>query len=89
MDTTVLTQLVGALGPVGFVMWMVWRNTNYTIPRLAKSFENATDRQRQDFKEMFNQQRGDFERILTRQQEIHESQSTKAIEAIKGLTRAG
>ena len=84
----VLTQLISALGPMGFVMWLVWRTTHHTIPRLAKSFEDASDRQREDFKEMFNLQRHDFERILQREQEIRQIQIDAIMTAIRDLTIA-
>lgn len=84
----VMTQLIAALGPMGFVMWLVWRTTNHTIPRLAKSFEEAADRQRKEFKEMFQQQRNDFDRILRREQEISQRHVDAMVKAIGDLTAA-
>ena len=65
-----LSQLISALGPMGFVMWLVWRTTNHTIPRLAKDFESAMDRERSDFKEALAEQRTDFMRALEREREV-------------------
>jgi len=83
MDAALLTQLISARGPTGFVMWLVWRTTNHTIPRLAKAFEDASDRQRQDFREMLQQQRSDFERILDREQLLHKEQTDKLLTGMR------
>jgi hypothetical protein len=66
----VMTQLVSALGPMGFVMWLVWRTTNHTIPRLAKSFEDAIDRQRGEFRETLTEQRADFMSSIDRERQV-------------------
>lgn len=55
--TEILTQLLTALGPMGFVFWLVWRTTSHTIPRLARSFETGIEKQRQDFKEILTNYR--------------------------------
>jgi len=65
-----LTQLLSALGPMGFVMWLVVRTTNHTIPRLAKSFEEALDRARVDFRSILTDQRTDFLALLDRERTI-------------------
>lgn len=74
MDPTkIMVDLISALGPMGFVFWLVWRTTSHTIPRLAKGFEDGIEKQRQDFKEMLytfqeNEQRThekEMERICT------------------------
>lgn len=82
---TLLMELVTALGPMGFVMWLVHRTTTHTIPRLAKSFEQSVERQRVDFKEMFRDQRSDYERMMTREQDVHAAQTDKIVEAIKSV----
>lgn len=68
---------------MGFVMWLVWRTTNHTIPRLAMSFEQAVERQRQDFKEMIQQQRNDFERMMVREQEIHQEHVDRLVALVR------
>lgn len=86
MDSSELvTQLISAFGPMGFVMWLVWRTTNHTIPRLAQSFEAAIERQRQDFGSMIQQQRMDFERMILREQEIHKEH----VDRLVGLVSNG
>ena len=82
-----LTQLVSALGPMGFVMWLVWRTTNHTIPRLAQAFEEAIERQRTDFKAMMKEQRDDLHRFLEREQDTHMKQTDKMVKAIEELSK--
>lgn len=82
MDATLVTQLISAFGPFGFVMWLVWRTTNHTIPRLAQSFEAALDRQRAEFREYLQQQRADFERMIVREQQVHQEHVDRMIELI-------
>ncbi|HSC15014.1 MAG TPA: hypothetical protein VLI71_07845 [Gammaproteobacteria bacterium] len=65
-----LTQLISALGPMGFVMWLVHRTTTHTIPRLAKSFEEALDRERADYKAALSEQRGDLLRLVEREHQV-------------------
>lgn len=81
----ILTDLVSALGPMGFVMWLVWRTTHHTIPRLAKSFEDAIDRQRADFKEMAMHQRQDFAREMDRERAVHSAQMDRLATAVEKL----
>ena len=80
-------EMFKLFGPMGFIMWLVVRTTNYTIPRLAKSFENAIDRQRADFKGMFETQREDFKSIISREQDTHEKQTDRIISAIKDMKK--
>jgi len=82
-----LTQLVAALGPMGFVMWLVWRTTNHTIPRLAKSFEEGVDRQRLDFRQMMTEQRADFMRELALERELRERQMDRFASATEKLAK--
>lgn len=82
-----MTQLVSALGPMGFVMWLVYRTTNHTIPRLAKSFEDAGDRQRSDFKEALNDQRDAFSREMERERQVHTEQMGRLASAVERLDR--
>ncbi len=83
MISDVVVELVKLFGPMGFIMWIVWRTTNHTIPRLAKSFEDALDRQRADFKEMIERQRADFKEMIAREQQTHENQTDRIITAIE------
>lgn len=94
MSTDILMELITALGPMGFVMWLVHRTTTHTIPRLAKSFEDNIRNQRDDFKEMMTQQRSDYERLHVQQradfermtqrlQESHIAQIDKVVEAFE------
>ena len=74
-------SIVGDLGALGFVFWMTWRMTNYTIPRLASQFEEAIDRQRNDFKEMILQQQNFFEKQVEREREFQEKRFSAIINA--------
>ena len=62
-------ELVGQLGALGFIFWLVHRTTTHTIPRLAKGFEEATKEQRQDFAKMVEAQRQDFNSISEAQRD--------------------
>lgn len=80
-------QLVESLGPIGFIMFLVWNFQHKTIPRLASENRAAQEQQRQDFRGMFSQQRDDFERILNREQEVHAEQTQVIVDAVKDLAR--
>jgi glutathionylspermidine synthase len=83
MDSSMLVQLIGDLGSLGFILWLVHRTTTHTIPRLAKEFAEATEKLRQDFKEILQAQREDFRRELEREREINGKQTERIIEAIR------
>lgn len=85
MDSQMLISLVGDLGALGFVFWMAWRLANNTIPRLAKQFEEASDRQRSDFKELLQEQRDAFSAMMEREREVHGQHVTSIVESIKEL----
>lgn len=76
-------SLISDFGALGFVFWMTWRNTNYTIPRLAKQFENAINQQRNDFKEMQTQFINFFHKELETERRVKEIHVTNMIEAFK------
>ena len=78
-------SLVGDLGALGFVFFMTWRLANSTIPRLAKQFEDAGEKQRVDFKEILQEQRDTFVSMLEREQEVHGQHVTRIVESIKEL----
>jgi len=80
-----LSQLISALGPMGFVMWLVWRTTNHTIPRLAKGFEDAIERQRIDFKESLKEMREGFFREMDRERETHTRRVDRFADAVEKL----
>jgi hypothetical protein len=65
-----LVSLIGDLGALGFILWITHRLTTHTIPRLAKQFEEATEKQRQDFREALKEQRVMFEARARREEEI-------------------
>lgn len=87
-DAQMLMSLIGDLGALGFVLWMAWRMTNHTIPRLAKSFEDATDRQRNDFKEMLKEQRDSCATMMEREREVHGQHVDRIVETLKELRAA-
>lgn len=69
VSTELLTQLVSALGPMGFVMWLVHRTTTHTIPRLAKQFEEATERARQDYVKLRHEEASAMRELVAELQE--------------------
>lgn len=94
-----VVELIKALGPMGFIMWMVWRFQSHTIPRLAKDNRDAQARQREDFKdilanqlakfdEMQRAQMDFFRQVIEREQAVHERQTSEIVEAIRGLRDA-
>ncbi len=66
-DVSFFVDLVGNIGALGFIFWLVWRTTNHTIPRLAQSFEESVDKSRADFREELKEQRVDFRNMLAEQ----------------------
>jgi len=79
MDPTkVMVELVSALGPMGFVFWLVWRTTSHTIPRLAQSFEEAVEKQRQDFKELLL-------KFQEHEQKVHQGEVDRLCRSIDAL----
>ena len=60
-------DLFGNATALGFILYLHWRTTNHTIPRLAKSFEDATKTARQDFRDEMRQTRVDFRDELKQQ----------------------
>jgi len=95
-DSQMLMNLVGNLGALGFIFWLVWRTTNHTIPRLADSFEKGITNQRQDHKEDMEraradylqalvQQRNDFCSQLERERTLHSERAGELAQALKEL----
>lgn len=83
MPSENLISMVGEFGALGFVFWMAWRLANHTIPRLAKQFETATEKQRQDFKEILAQQRETFHEMIKREREVHGQHVQHIVDAIR------
>lgn len=95
-DFSFIIDLVGNLGALGFIFWLVWRTTNHTIPRLASSFEDALKLQREDFKVVTAQERQDFHNHVVshrdffaaqmeRERQVNSQQIDKLVEALKDL----
>jgi hypothetical protein len=57
-------NVVGDLGAIAIVFWLVIRVTNHTLPRLARTFEEGIRNARADFKVMADQQREDFFKLI-------------------------
>lgn len=74
----IMIDLIAALGPMGFVFWLVWRTTSHTIPRLAQRFEEGIEKQRQDFKDMLST-------FQTNEQRIHEQEVERICTSIDNL----
>lgn len=95
-DGQLMMNLVGNLGALGFIFWLVWRTTNHTIPRLAESFEKGITEQRKDHKEEMDraradylqalvQQRSDFCAQLERERQLLSDRSVEIATALKDL----
>ena len=69
-----IVELISQLGSMGFILWLVWRTTNHTIPRLAETFERGVREARADFKEILAQERQDFLHALGHEREFFEKQ---------------
>lgn len=69
-EYSVIVDLISNVGAMGFVFMLVWRTTNHTIPRLARSFEKATKDAQQDFRNILQQQRDDFRDSLREHREF-------------------
>ncbi len=60
-----ILNLAGNFGSLGLIFWLVWRTTNFTIPRLAKTFEESLNKQRQDFRESMHNERNKSQIMLS------------------------
>jgi len=87
IDANMLVQLMGDLGSLGFILYLVHRTTTHTIPRLADAYIVAEERLRQDFKEMLQIQRHDFTDALERERQILTDQTERICIAIRDLSK--
>jgi len=78
-------ELIKVLGPMGFILWLVHRNTTHTIPKLAKDFKDSQDTARQDFKEVLHDQREIFLQESQREREAHGQYIKQIAAAITSL----
>lgn len=85
MEQTLLVSLLSDLGSMGFILWLTHRLTTETIPRLARQFEVATEKQRMDFKDILAQQRADHLVALERTDRLHEAHVTRIVDAVDRL----
>jgi homospermidine synthase len=83
IDGATIVNLIGDLGAIGLVFWLVYKTTTHTIPRLAKEYSDSEQRQRSDFKEILQQQRIDFLQALERERQFQTNQADRIIEAIR------
>ncbi len=80
-------SLMQLFGPMGFIMYLVWKFQHHTIPRLVADNHAAQLQARADFRETLAHQREDFRAIVEREQAIHEQQTDKIIQRLEGLSR--
>ncbi len=85
MDASTIVQLIGDLGALGFILYLVHRTTTHTIPRLADQYLKAEEIARQDFKEILSQQREDFRAELERERQINGQQTERIIDTMRNL----
>lgn len=94
-----IAQLAGGLGAFSLVVWVVRRVFTHTIPRLAKSFEEALKLSQQqfhdelkscrdDFREELRAQRLDFKSQIHEERELFLSRLDRMSDAIMSLERA-
>jgi len=92
----IVLDLIKLLGPMGFIMYLVWKFQHHTIPRLAAENHAAQARQREDFKEILQQQLAKFDemqraqmdffqRVIEREQSVHETQTREIVASVKEL----
>lgn len=77
------TQLIGDLGSLGFILYLVHRTTTHTIPRLAAEYMESEKRAREDFREILKQQRSDFRTELEREREVNSISTDRIVEAMR------
>ena len=80
-----LLNLISDLGALGFILWLVHRTTTHTVPRLARSFEDAVERQRQTFIEELRIVRGEFKDEIKTEREFFGSQIERLTGAVESL----
>lgn len=83
LDTGFFVTLIGDLGSLGFILYLVHRTTTHTIPRLAAEYMQSEQRLREDFKIILTEQRGDFLGALDRERQIQSDQTDRIIQAIR------
>lgn len=94
-DYGVIMDVVGNVGALGIVFWLVHRTFSHTIPRLSKDFTAAIKEARDDFKEALRTQSTDFHGSLRYQQDYLAAQvaqerehTTKIIAAFQAAMEA-
>ena len=84
----IIVDLMGNLGALGIVFWLVKRTFGHTIPRLSRDFAQAIKESRDDFRDILRDQREDFHDAIKVQQQFfadqvtqERAQTTKVIDA--------
>jgi hypothetical protein len=96
MEPNFYMDLAGNVGSLGFILWLVWRTTNHTIPRLARDFKEGLDKQRSDFKDtsamartdflsQLAEQRTNFKDQLERERELNRKQVDQFLNAVSKI----
>lgn len=73
MEPSELNTLLGVgsnLGALGFIYWLVWRTTNFTLPNMAKTFEETLEKTQNAYDAAIDRHRVDFREVLTEQREF-------------------
>lgn len=60
-----ITDNVGNLGAIGFIILLTWRTFSHTIPRMLDKFEASSREARAEFRESLQRQRDDFRASLS------------------------
>ena len=96
LTTGSAVDLVGNLGALGIVFWLVRRTFSHTIPRLSGDFTKAIKEARDDFRAILRDQREDYHNAINVQQKFfadqiaqERAQTTEVIDVFRTTRRTG
>ena len=84
----IAVELLGNLGALAVVFWLVFRTFSHTIPRLSNDFTTAIKESREDFKETLRDQRSDFSDAIKCQQDYFADQLAQEREQTEKVAEA-
>lgn len=83
-----LPALIRDFGAFSVIIFMLYRMSTVTIPKMVDQFKEITDQQRADYKAIATQQMEFFHREMEREREIHGAHVERIIETLKNLEAA-
>ncbi|MBT8102932.1 MAG: hypothetical protein KJO95_08170 [Gammaproteobacteria bacterium] len=72
MQPEALLNVAFDVSAIGFVLWLAHQLTTKTIPDMTNTYTDATQKQRDDFREVLDKQREDFAEFHRRESASHE-----------------